>query len=406
MFSICALMLGIAPALLACNTPVFRYALENWQAAPYELIILNKGALSPELSKSVDDLRNSSKDFCANLMLTTIDLADVPEDYKKIVDANKAEVLPWMILRYPANGPDVTIWSGPLKDKSSVLNLVDSPARKAITKHIVAGDGAVWLLVESGDKDADNKVIKLIESKLKNISDEMTEAFMAGLNAAAEGPGFPNESPKAQPAAPKKEQRIGCSLVRIAKGDKAEELFTRTLTAYQRAQTKEENKDVNQPTLSLIFGRGRKLLTMTGAEINEANIQGVAGFLTGPCMCEVKAQNPGIDLLLNVDWDADLDTLLHGELAPPVQTEASATATAQAQSPAPAPDAVQIQLPPLAKSDLPAPNPADAPSPSPVGATQVPAPSRMNSVLLFALGLVASGILVVIVSMREKRRLD
>ena len=31
----------------ACQIPVFRYALERWQATPYEVVIFHRGPLSP-----------------------------------------------------------------------------------------------------------------------------------------------------------------------------------------------------------------------------------------------------------------------------------------------------------------------------------------------------------------------
>ena len=43
--------------------------------------------------------------------------------------------------------------------------------------------------------------------------------------------------------------------------------------------------------------------------------------MTGPCACEIKMMNPGVDLLMNTDWDARLSEsprLLEQEL-PPVE---------------------------------------------------------------------------------------
>ena len=37
--------------------------------------------------------------------------------------------------------------------------------------------------------------------------------------------------------------------------------------------------------------------------LNDDFIEEVTHFLLGSCSCEVKAQNPGWDLLLSVDWD-------------------------------------------------------------------------------------------------------
>ena len=103
-------------------------------------------------------------------------------------------------------------------------------------------------------------------------------------------------------------QHVGCSLVRIANGDKAEEMFVRSLSAFRPAEKAQEKSQGNQPRLFLVFGRGRMLGPMIGEQIIEENIQSAASFLTGPCMCEIKAQNPGVDLLMNLDWDTALDT--------------------------------------------------------------------------------------------------
>ncbi len=43
-------------AVFACQVPVFRYALERWQASRYELIIESGEALSPAEQEAVDFL--------------------------------------------------------------------------------------------------------------------------------------------------------------------------------------------------------------------------------------------------------------------------------------------------------------------------------------------------------------
>src|SRR5689334_13839804 len=88
-FSFCAVLLACTASLMACSTPVFRYALENWPAAPYELVIFQKGALSPELTKLLDELRNGAKDFNANLFINTIDTDNIPDDYKAMRESIK-----------------------------------------------------------------------------------------------------------------------------------------------------------------------------------------------------------------------------------------------------------------------------------------------------------------------------
>jgi hypothetical protein len=60
---------------------------------------------------------------------------------------------------------------------------------------------------------------------------------------------------------------------------------------------------VKEPMAIPVFGRGRALYTLIGEGINADNIREAAAFLTGPCGCEIKMMNPGVDLLMAVNWD-------------------------------------------------------------------------------------------------------
>ena len=56
------------------------------------------------------------------------------------------------------------------------------------------------------------------------------------------------------------------------------------------------------PMLFPVFGRGRALPPAIGEEIRSEALEAMAGFLTGPCSCQVKEMNPGYDLLLAANW--------------------------------------------------------------------------------------------------------
>jgi hypothetical protein len=52
-----------------------------------------------------------------------------------------------------------------------------------------------------------------------------------------------------------------------------------------------------------IFGRGRALYALVGNGVAPQLVGEACQFLTGACQCTVKAENPGVDLLMQVDWD-------------------------------------------------------------------------------------------------------
>jgi hypothetical protein len=58
----------------------------------------------------------------------------------------------------------------------------------------------------------------------------------------------------------------------------------------------------NKPMHFPVFGKGRVLPPLIGAGINKENALGDCSYLCGPCSCQVKNQNPGMDLLIKADW--------------------------------------------------------------------------------------------------------
>ena len=64
-----------------------------------------------------------------------------------------------------------------------------------------------------------------------------------------------------------------------------------------------------------MFGRGRAYDGLVGERLTPQSIEDACRFLTGACQCTVKAQNPGLDLLMRVSWD---------DLIRPMDTEAGA----------------------------------------------------------------------------------
>jgi hypothetical protein len=56
-----------------------------------------------------------------------------------------------------------------------------------------------------------------------------------------------------------------------------------------------------------VFGRGRALEGLPASKMNAASIQAASAYLCGECSCQVKDQNPGVDLILNVSWEERLE---------------------------------------------------------------------------------------------------
>lgn len=96
--------------------------------------------------------------------------------------------------------------------------------------------------------------------------------------------------------------RVDFSLVRLSRSDPEEEFLVRMLT---RSESDLEQYK-SWPMAFPVYGRGRVLYALVGQGITMDNVSETCAFLAGPCACEIKDLNPGMDLLTLVDWEEGL----------------------------------------------------------------------------------------------------
>ncbi len=280
----------------ACNIPVFRYALERWRAERaddlYAVIIFHCGPLSAEQKAAAEALQKLGDERApkANLVVELVDVAGkMTLEQQKLWQAQKEPSLPWLVLRYPDSPEQApTPWAGPLSE-SNVRLLTDSPARKEIARRILSGDSVVWVLLESGDKEQDDAAAKLLQAELKRLEKvvELPEGLGEGsVKLLSELP-----------------VHIAFSVVRVSRADPAEQALVGMLLHSEDDLPQEKG-----PMAFPVFGRGRFLPGLVAKGINADTLEGACQFLCAACSCRVKRLNPGMDLLMAVEWDALLDT--------------------------------------------------------------------------------------------------
>lgn len=325
-----AAMAVIAPVVLACSVPVFRYALERWPSDPYDVAIIHDGDLGEKDQALVDWMKkNVEKAGMA------------PSYYIRDVDRTKLEgdklptglpsppedaTLPWVVVRYPRSARiPVPMWQGPLKPRD-MQALIGSPARREIAKRLTEGQSTVWVLLESGDKAKDDKAATLLETEIKKLEKalQLPQLTAAPVDQLAYG----------EETVPLK---VDFSVVRISRTDEAERLFIEMLL-----HTEEDLAELKDPMAFALFGRGRALWALVGPGINTQNIEESSFFLCGPCACQIKAMCPGVDMLMVVDWDSmlmgEMKTIPQVEdlpelVAPPDSIQPMATALTTAAAP-------------------------------------------------------------------------
>ena len=291
----------------ACSVPVFRYALENWPADPYRVTVFHRGELSPQELVVAEFLQKQASgcDGNANLEVSTVDLAAPQEEaVQELWQAQRDPRLPWMVASCPgASGQPEAAWACPFT-MENVRALLDSPSRREVARRLLSGESAVWVLLESGDVEKDAAAALLLDAELGRIERVL---------ALPEEPAWPTDELFGAESGPP--LRVAFSVVNVSRNDSAERAFVSMLTRTEP----ELDRYRSEPMAFPIFGRGRCLYALVGRGINAPNIERACGFLVGWCSCEVKWLNPGMDMLMSVDWEGMIaGPFLTDELLPPL----------------------------------------------------------------------------------------
>ena len=284
----------------ACNVPVFRYALERWPVSPYRALVVNDAALTVEEKASLTLLEKAGDGDTGALNLVVWN-----PNKEELEKSGMAKQLPksagkdaMVHLFYPAStGIDQPFWSAPMT-KSTVQKIRGSTFRKSLIKKILEGNSGVFVLLESGDKVQDSKVKKKLDAVLKELAAEMKlPDGVVGTDGEVTGGGPAGFDPTDQLRS-EIPLKMAFTSLRLSR-KKEDEVLVALMTNLGPKEVKESDK----PMVFAVYGRCRTLVPMVGEEITTDNLGNIAYFFTGACSCQVKSLNPGMDMLMDHDWD-------------------------------------------------------------------------------------------------------
>ena len=296
---------------LACQVPVFRYALERWTSDAYQVSVLHEGALLGEAAEALQQLREAAADTSLNVQLVAVhDLANMTEEESWLIEPGTMP-LPQIQVRYPL-GAKVTklLWRAPLT-QAEVTKVLDSPIRERVRSNIVSGASAAWVLIETEEDEAQNQAaLASLTEHLQVLEEELTlpegvignEAFAAGtVDATVPGFEMDNVLRSTIPL------QIQFPIVRLRAGDDKEAFFRAMLLG---SVPYLDGDQLKEPVAVPVFGRGRMMHGLPASRLTLETLKTACTYLCGACSCQVKEQNPGIDLLMRAQWD----DLLQGQL--------------------------------------------------------------------------------------------
>ena len=266
-------------ALMACTVPVFRYALDHWNGDDFVLEVPSERLALIEKEGWLQPFLDSPE---LNLRIVGIEVA---RSTARLVSFGGPRVEPKIV------------WEGEL-DEPSFMHIVDSPARQAVFKRILEGQSAVWVVVGP-------------EGEERRELNERLERRLSYLEDVSMLPVHDPFDPESK-IGPGPEIGIGFSTLLIDPAEASEKAFVRMLKGGSPA---EQREDV---FAAVMFGRGRVLGVWNASELDDPGIDEVSLYLLGACSCQVKAQNPGWDVVAKMFWQKALveieEARLIGEL--------------------------------------------------------------------------------------------
>jgi len=184
-------------------------------------------------------------------------------------------------------------WMGTLDALEKQLPvLLDSPVRKDLIQRILEGDSVVWILLMDKEDTSSKSLVPPLEEYLMKVRMEQLSGNMFSVPTEAEAVAAENATPGL--SAPV----TSFSVLPLYRNDPAEEFLCQSIQASSPALAKEAG-----PFLIPVFGRGRMLAPIRYQETNRGEVALICRLLCGPCFCDTKDANPGVDLLLSVSWD-------------------------------------------------------------------------------------------------------
>ncbi len=259
-----ALVLAVAAALQACDTPVYQYSMYEWRPDRYEVRYFHRAGEPPAADAAANERLRAAGP--ANLSFYAVEVAtdgSVAAQHASAWRGHRTSELPLHVVSLPGHG---TIFAGRL-DAATVGQLMDSPGRRELAGELSAGRAGVLLVLLDRAAGDDERVLQVARDAAAQ---------------AADG-----------------ERTVG--LVSVDRADPAERWLVRQLLAVE-----DDLPEIAGSMVFGAFGRGHVLPPFVGKGVTPQGMRDLIAFIQGPCACELKAANPGLDLLMSWSWDDHL----------------------------------------------------------------------------------------------------
>ncbi len=276
----------------ACDTPVYRYAMYNWTPSFYHVLYVHEKS-EDEADVAVNGMLDDAGrgQAAANILFRRIDVANEdalaaePREVQAAIAQLEDVPRPFHLIFSPRG----SVLFADRLDTDAAKQLLDSPARQQIASLLDAGNAGVLLLFKTGSDEANAAAESEVRAAIERASAGEIVPFTLG------GP---------EVVDPEDEQSLRVGLVVVDPHDPDESWLTTMLLGVE-----DDLDDYEEPMVFGVYGRGRASWPYLGGGIQAENLNECIAFMSGACSCEVKEQNPGMDLLIEWNWEATAEAL-------------------------------------------------------------------------------------------------
>ncbi|MEZ6141834.1 MAG: hypothetical protein R3B84_14780 [Zavarzinella sp.] len=281
----------------ACSIPVFRYALERWQPASFQVVIFHDQEIS-EKDRTVfssalkpggevaDKMPTTLAPWGINATVHQVDLRKpLTKDAQAIYDRLPPNItLPYVVVRDPSVvDTPALLWQGGLQ-KIDFQEIFTNKVRTQIASTLTRGNVAVLVVKPGPDAAENNRLRTLLNDTIPKLEKTIDLPM-----PSADGPQLLSAMPL----------YVGIEVVWLDDSTNKDLIFERNLLNLENDLDRHRGSIVFP-----IFGRGRALCALYGKDLEKSSeIESAIKFLCRACSCQVKELNPGIDLLIQHPWD-------------------------------------------------------------------------------------------------------
>ena len=248
-FAIAAAVVVLASGgILACDTPVYRYAMYRWEPAPYEIYYFHDAEIAPEVAELHQAIEDASRDEKqpANVILIPAHVKDDPElkrippDVRKLWSEQEDPQVPVYLFVSPHG---TLLRQGDL-DLPLLKKLLDSPVRQKVATQLEKGCAGVMVMLTGSDAEANRNAKQVVQKLQKDIAEGEIELYLPPPMFGPPG----EEAPEAP--------TIEIGFCELQRDSKEEQWLVESLLSIESDLKDEEF--ASQPMIFCVFGRGQR----------------------------------------------------------------------------------------------------------------------------------------------------